>query len=371
MNCWAILRLDPTTDTRAIKKAYAVLLKQNRPDENPSGFQTLHDAYQQALDWARHQAEDVVEPPPPARARLQQQPKPVGTTDTDLSAPEYILPEQTTTEPEPPSEEELWENFLAEQWDILVDRIEQLLQQPSLRNRPQAWDFFSENEALLDIEFKSAFALRFLQRLLEIFKQQQGNGELILMPDIVRHLNGIFWWSERRHHYDAYFNPEELDDFFQWWQPRPAPTPQKRPNPVSKPAPERVSYGGYYVRWLALIVDVLPLILLAYGLNELGHWDTQGIRFAMIAGSIGYLLMSTLFEASRLQATPGKWLCRLTVCDPDGGPITFWRSLIRSLLFAICMRLLPITLIVNMLIWDGRLLHDRLSRSIVLKRQPK
>ena len=369
MNCWAILRLDPTTDTRAIKKAYAVLLKQNRPDENPSGFQTLHGAYQQALDWARHQAEDT-EPAPPARMQLLQEP--LDTTDAALPTPESVPVELSATEPEPSSEEEQWEDFLAEQWDILVDRIEQLLQQPSLRNRPQAWDFFTENEALLDIEFKSAFSLRFLQRLLEIFKQQRGNSELILMPEIVRHLNGIFWWSERRHHYDAYFNPEELDDFFHWWQPRPASQTKPSPTPVNnKPEPKRVPYGNYYMRWLALMVDLAPLVLLAYGLNELAHWDKRGETFALIAGVLGYILLSALFEASPLQATPGKWLCRLTVCDREGGRVPLWRALLRSLLFAISMQFLYITLIINMLIWDGRLLHDRLSRSIVLKRQPK
>jgi len=37
-------------------------------------------------------------------------------------------------------------------------------------------------------------------------------------------------------------------------------------------------------------------------------------------------------------------------------------------LFAVCIYFFYITVIVNLLIWDGRLLHDRLSRSIVLKR---
>ena len=49
MDCWQTLHLAPTTDIRAIKKAYAVLLKQNRPDDNPAGFQQLHTAYQDAL----------------------------------------------------------------------------------------------------------------------------------------------------------------------------------------------------------------------------------------------------------------------------------------------------------------------------------
>jgi len=43
------LGIEATTDERAIKRAYASKLKQNRPDENPEGFQRLHEAYQAAL----------------------------------------------------------------------------------------------------------------------------------------------------------------------------------------------------------------------------------------------------------------------------------------------------------------------------------
>jgi len=40
-------------DERGVKRAYARALKQTRPDEDPAGFQHLHDAYQQALALCR------------------------------------------------------------------------------------------------------------------------------------------------------------------------------------------------------------------------------------------------------------------------------------------------------------------------------
>ncbi|KPY89252.1 J domain-containing protein [Pseudomonas syringae pv. tagetis] len=52
MNCWSILGLDAHSDVRSIKRRYAALLKQNRPDEDPAGFQRLRDAYEQALSRA-------------------------------------------------------------------------------------------------------------------------------------------------------------------------------------------------------------------------------------------------------------------------------------------------------------------------------
>lgn len=40
-------------DEASIKRAYARLLKQHRPDTDPAGFQVLYEAYQQALAWCR------------------------------------------------------------------------------------------------------------------------------------------------------------------------------------------------------------------------------------------------------------------------------------------------------------------------------
>ncbi|MGE8188276.1 J domain-containing protein [Pseudomonas sp. NPDC086278] len=49
MSCWTILGLPADADMRRIKRQYAALLKQTRPDEDPEGFQRLREAYEQAL----------------------------------------------------------------------------------------------------------------------------------------------------------------------------------------------------------------------------------------------------------------------------------------------------------------------------------
>lgn len=51
MSCWTVLGLTADADTRSIKRQYAALLKQTRPDEDPEGFQRLRDAYEQALSY--------------------------------------------------------------------------------------------------------------------------------------------------------------------------------------------------------------------------------------------------------------------------------------------------------------------------------
>lgn len=60
-----LLGVPPDAGEKEIKQAYASLLKQHRPDEDPDGFQRLNEAYQAAMACIRRVAGD----PPPARTK--------------------------------------------------------------------------------------------------------------------------------------------------------------------------------------------------------------------------------------------------------------------------------------------------------------
>lgn len=55
MNAWEVLGIDPTSDKKEIKKAYARLLKQYHPEENPEEFKQIQAAFQQCL----HQDQEI------------------------------------------------------------------------------------------------------------------------------------------------------------------------------------------------------------------------------------------------------------------------------------------------------------------------
>ena len=48
-----ILGIEATKDTRAIKKAYALMAKQYHPEEHPAEWEKLYGAYQTALEYAQ------------------------------------------------------------------------------------------------------------------------------------------------------------------------------------------------------------------------------------------------------------------------------------------------------------------------------
>lgn len=50
---WEILGIEPTTDLKAIKSAYAKLAKQYNPEEHPEEFQRIYAAYKRACIFAK------------------------------------------------------------------------------------------------------------------------------------------------------------------------------------------------------------------------------------------------------------------------------------------------------------------------------
>ena len=74
MSIWQTLGIDPTGDQDAIKQAYAERAKQYHPEEHPEEFRSLHDAYRQAIQYARRHA--AVSP----SSAPQPHPKPKGTS---------------------------------------------------------------------------------------------------------------------------------------------------------------------------------------------------------------------------------------------------------------------------------------------------
>lgn len=92
-----LLGLDADADERAIKRAYAQLLRATRPDDDPDAFQALHQAYQSALQRARHRAQRDDDDETDAEPS-------VGVVGRDTDAAEPLSPASAATALEPSSQ---------------------------------------------------------------------------------------------------------------------------------------------------------------------------------------------------------------------------------------------------------------------------
>ncbi len=72
MKCFTILGLESGADERQIRRAYAVLLKQHHPEDEPEKFREIRTAYEAALAAARKA--HAHHPPQPSGDRLEQGP---------------------------------------------------------------------------------------------------------------------------------------------------------------------------------------------------------------------------------------------------------------------------------------------------------
>ena len=59
MACWSILEIEVTSDITTIKRAYAKQLRRYHPEDDPEGFQRVREAYERAINYAKHLKKSV------------------------------------------------------------------------------------------------------------------------------------------------------------------------------------------------------------------------------------------------------------------------------------------------------------------------
>lgn len=182
-DCWQVLGIEPTTDTRAIKRAYSALLHCTRPEDDPEGFQIVRAAYVQAkqlaaLDGANH-ADSL------------------SHTSIDESREEDYVE---------PGEEFLESDFLTssqlEEIEQVMDRLYQL--QKGMRVvLPNAWAFLEVHPSLTEEPFRRELGQRLLDFIDEIESnhKQTRRSHRLLPGGLLARLNAVFLWTYRPHEF--------------------------------------------------------------------------------------------------------------------------------------------------------------------------
>ena len=164
-----------------------------------------------------------------------------------------------------------------------------------------------------------------------------------------------------------------------------------RPNAQVTAAP-RVEYGGFWLRFLAYLIDgavitigicvvAIPLVFLT-GLgtflsqvnpeedfNEGGFWLIIAVLFLLGAASLVVTwIYHAWMESSDWQATVGKKALDLVVTDLAGRRLTFWRATGRHFAKIVSNMIYPFGHIIAGFTDKKQALHDMIAGCVILHR---
>jgi hypothetical protein len=377
MSCWNSLCIEPTTDKLAIKKAYANQLKTRKPDEDPEGFAILHAHYKQALKakpqaikTSRHQTVVAASTIGTLRTKKEQniseqlkvelskdEPPIVQYIDETLSSENSVNNQKTELK----VFNEL--NFEIE-WRQLKTKIDQVLAFPLTATKNNNWSFLDDNEALFDIEFNayaSSYIFEQLLSLRNIITRQQQHAITII-------LDTFFRWSDRKDLLEAQFGYKKVAQLLGNSESDNKPNAFKWSSKKHHHGP--IIFSSYYRKLAATTIDIGLFAIAQYFLmlfTSLIGLEHFLLEYALTRGFIMYLLLAPILEASTLQGTPGKNILNIRVTNLKGRRINIFQAYWRTICFVLSTAGFKLTMWINIFSTDGKLLHDRFSRSIVIK----
>ena len=306
---WSELGLESTDDVRTIKKAYARLLKQTRPDEHPEAFQRLHQAYKEALASAQpknqHPAPKFGKPAPS---------EPILTPEEPSAASKLFQPLNDSGNTPPPNADPFPGQPAG--------------QQPLQVNEPPP-----DNKPFFDNTDNKTESLENTKLTLETEPPPQT--DIDPAKPVPR---------------------EKIFRFIRGGRSTAAPPPI-----------EDTPVASYRMRALAFALDTIAIaVALAIGQFLLTAITGKAGLPLWILAPATYPLAALLFEGSRWQATPGKKLLGLKVVNRELMPLSKRHSLGRIFTFVVTTALLWKGIWLVNAFLRGRLLHDRLSKSYVV-----
>ncbi|MHA6194507.1 J domain-containing protein [Pseudomonas wadenswilerensis] len=179
MDAWEVLGLEEDADERAIKRAYARLLKVHRPDEDAEAFQRLREAYESALAEARWRVEYENEEDSDAAQPLLAEAAPVheeAPPPPPLAAAEVQADYLLGTVPEP---------------EISMTLIRQWLEEGRERQLMEVLPGLLNSEALLSFDRRQQFE----ERLLELLEDCEH-----WSPALFERISQLLGWDDARGH---------------------------------------------------------------------------------------------------------------------------------------------------------------------------
>jgi len=392
MSCWDILQIEAGADKKAIKKAYAKLLKQTRPDDDPDAFTRLHNAYKTALRLcdadsgesvaSRQQPPQratVVTEPPPDNSEdenaLQEEQKikplrdsadPAGITEPSpetppdtvhvLSAPSEILDhaEETVRHDEQVDQTHELEAEFNRDNVLIANRVQELLSSKRRSNRVSEWQFIETVPSMVDLQFRASISERVFDAVSASNVVALEKGRLQVGANVLRYLTRYFQWDSNWQGFEARYGEDAVKAVFDYQN---SPTIRVNSEPRSL---------YYFARIAAFAVDALIAgIFIIVGTSE------PYLAFLHYIGTAYVLLLMPLLEASPWQGSIGKRIFDLTVVNNNGLRLSWYHSFFRSYVSYFCLAAIKITVWINAFTSYRyhALLQDLISQSYIVLRK--
>lgn len=134
-----------------------------------------------------------------------------------------------------------------------------------------------------------------------------------------------------------------------------------------------VTYGGFWIRFLAKFVDGIILQVAALAVRFLVALvlipSEQPLPFFLITTVVGVVMGASYatYFVGNFGATPGKMACRLRIVMADGGKLTYLRALGRHFAEILSSITLMIGYIMAAFDEEKRSLHDRICDTRVIR----
>ncbi len=205
---WDILGLDgPTAERKDIKRAYARKLKATRPEDDPDGFMALRQAHDQALNYAKYQAEfgDVeVNVPAETVADNTESSNTSASDQSDVEPRTIAEPPVTTIDIETISASRTTKPREPSFSETMRQRINALLSSPWKRVNKSEWDQIFSDTDLESIDNAQDFEWILIDSLLERFasddadETQNRRNKTILTAEIATYIFDQMSWHDLR-----------------------------------------------------------------------------------------------------------------------------------------------------------------------------
>jgi uncharacterized RDD family membrane protein YckC len=149
----------------------------------------------------------------------------------------------------------------------------------------------------------------------------------------------------------------------------------------SKPWAAQAEHASLLKRLVAFWIDCFILLIPIFIINALfGVYSTEptypadatvetemNITFLIVLDMMIYVVYSVLFECSPIQATLGKQLMHIEVCDLHNNRISYEQALIRNTLKYVSIAFLGLGFLILPFSTRKQALHDMISGCLVVK----